>query len=306
MNTLDAQTIAVDAGAARSSGAPSWATSSWARPSPWRRWWSRTRCWSATAAANGRARLAHGARHRHRQDRLARLQHRTGQRGADRPGFKPFYAGPRQGPGREELAAGGLEDRRRHGLGLDLLRPELDLIYYGTGNPGPWNPSSGPATTSGPPASSRAGRTPARRSGSTSSPHDLHDYDGVNENVLLDLDMAGPAPQGAGASRPQRLRVCDRPRDRPGAVGHTLRHITTSVWRRPADRALATTRKETRMGEMTRDICPASPGGKDWQPSAWSPRTRCCTCRTRTCARTPTTFQASYIAGTPYRRAPTW
>ena len=27
--------------------------------------------------------------------------------------------------------------------------PELDLFYYGTGNPGSWNPISGPATTSG-------------------------------------------------------------------------------------------------------------------------------------------------------------
>ena len=27
--------------------------------------------------------------------------------------------------------------------------PQLNLIYYGTGNPSTWNPCSGPATTSG-------------------------------------------------------------------------------------------------------------------------------------------------------------
>ena len=27
------------------------------------------------------------------------------------------------------------------------------------------------------------------------------------------------------------------------------------------------------MGKVVRDICPASPGAKDWQPSAFSPRT---------------------------------
>ena len=32
-------------------------------------------------------------------------------------------AGPGQGPRRHDLAAGGLEDRRRHRVGLDLLRP---------------------------------------------------------------------------------------------------------------------------------------------------------------------------------------
>ena len=27
------------------------------------------------------------------------------------------------------------------------------------------------------------------------------------------------------------------------------------------------------VGQVTRDACPASPGGKDWQPSSFSPRT---------------------------------
>ena len=32
--------------------------------------------------------------------------------------------------------------------------------------------------------------------------------------------------------------------------------------------------KAPRAGRAVRDICPASPGAKDWQPSAWSPRTK--------------------------------
>ena len=40
------------------------------------------------------------------------------------PDFKPFYAqDQRQGPRRQDLAAGRVEDRRRHRVGLDLLRP---------------------------------------------------------------------------------------------------------------------------------------------------------------------------------------
>ena len=37
-----------------------------------------------------------------------------------------------------------MEDRWRYDVGLDLLRSETNLIFYGTGNPGPWNPDQRP------------------------------------------------------------------------------------------------------------------------------------------------------------------
>ena len=83
-----------------------------------------------------------------------------------------------------------MEDRRRHGLGLDLLRPEqLNLIYYGTANPGPWNPEQRPGDnkwTAG--IFARVPDTGEARWFYQTSPHDLYDYDGVNELVLVDLD----------------------------------------------------------------------------------------------------------------------
>jgi glucose dehydrogenase len=70
--------------------------------------------------------------------------------------------------------------------------PDLDLIYYGTGNPGPGTRSSGPATTSGPPGIfARNPDTGEAKWFYQWSPHDLHDYDGVNENVLLDMNWEG-------------------------------------------------------------------------------------------------------------------
>ena len=44
------------------------------------------------------------------------------------------------------------------------------------------------------------------------NPHDDHDYDGVNENILLDLNINGQPAQSPGASRPQRATciVIDR------------------------------------------------------------------------------------------------
>ncbi|HEY9067857.1 MAG TPA: PQQ-binding-like beta-propeller repeat protein, partial [Burkholderiaceae bacterium] len=55
-----------------------------------------------------------------------------------------------------------------------------------------------------------------------------------------------------------------------------------------------------RAGETVRDICPASPGGKDWQPSAWSPRTRLLYIPHQNLCQDASTYETSYIAGTPY------
>jgi glucose dehydrogenase len=63
-------------------------------------------------------------RRQRRQPGVARLQHRTGCRGADRGAVRAFLSpGPRRGSGRCELAARCLADRRRHGVGLADLRP---------------------------------------------------------------------------------------------------------------------------------------------------------------------------------------
>src|SRR6185503_17196788 len=70
--------------------------------------------------------------------------------------------------------------------------PALDLVFYGTGNPGPWNPEQRPGDNKW-----TAGVFARRPDTGEAvwfyqwSPHDLHDYDGINENVLVDLEIAG-------------------------------------------------------------------------------------------------------------------
>jgi glucose dehydrogenase len=58
--------------------------------------------------------------------------------------------------------------------------------------------------------------------------------------------------------------------------------------------------KDPRGGETVRHICPASPGGKDWQPAAWSPRTGLLYIPHQNLCQDAQTYQVSYIAGTPY------
>jgi PQQ-dependent dehydrogenase (methanol/ethanol family) len=70
--------------------------------------------------------------------------------------------------------------------------PELDLVYYGTANPGPWNAQQRPGDnkwTAG--IFARNPDTGQARWFYQMSPHDLHDYDGVNENVLTELTLNG-------------------------------------------------------------------------------------------------------------------
>ncbi|MDX1540885.1 MAG: PQQ-dependent dehydrogenase, methanol/ethanol family, partial [Geminicoccaceae bacterium] len=70
--------------------------------------------------------------------------------------------------------------------------PDLNLIYYGTGNPGTWNPSQRPGDN-------KYSMTIFARDADTGmakwvyqkTPHDEWDYDGVNENVLVDLEIDG-------------------------------------------------------------------------------------------------------------------
>ena len=108
-------------------------------------------------------------------------------------GFKPYYESERgkdlgmtTWPGQAWTVGGG------NVWGWISYDPQADLVYYGTANPGPWNPEQRPG------ANKWTAGIFARRPGDGQarwfyqySPHDLHDYDGVNENVLLDLDWKG-------------------------------------------------------------------------------------------------------------------
>jgi hypothetical protein len=82
--------------------------------------------------------------------------------------------------------------------------PDLNLIYYGTANPGPWNPEVRPGDnkwTAG--MFARDADTGEAVWFYQMSPHDLYDWDGINEDILLDLPLAGQYAQGAISIRAQ-------------------------------------------------------------------------------------------------------
>ena len=90
--------------------------------------------------------------------------------------------------------------------------PDLNLIYYGTGNPSTWNPAQRPGDN-------RWSMTIMARDADTGmakwlyqmTPHDEWDFDGINEMILSDLEIDGQNAQDAGSLRPQWLRLYARP-----------------------------------------------------------------------------------------------
>jgi lanthanide-dependent methanol dehydrogenase len=217
--------------------------------------------------------------------------------------FKPFYAsdrgsdlGVKSWPPEAWKIGGGTV------WGWISYDPELDLIYYGTANPGPWNPEQRPGDnkwTSG--VFARRPDTGEAIWFYQFSPHDLHDYDGVNEFVLIDANVGGTLRKLLlHPDRNGYMYAMDR------ATGQVLSanpfaHITTSQGVDLQTGALRyNPAKDPRSGETVRSICPASPGAKDWQPSAWSPRTRLLYIPHQNLCQDAQTAQVSYIAGTPY------
>jgi PQQ-dependent dehydrogenase (methanol/ethanol family) len=180
--------------------------------------------------------------------------------------------------------------------------PELDLVYYGTANPGPWNPEQRPGDnkwTCG--IWARKPDTGEAIWFYQWSPHDLYDHDGINEQILLTLPIRGQ--QRKVLVRPERngyVYVLDR------ATGEVLSatpfaYITTSKGvDLKTGRLIPVAEKAPGVGRVVRMICPPAPGAKDWEPSAYSPMTGLLYIPHANLCEDAEGLQANYIAGTPY------
>lgn len=219
------------------------------------------------------------------------------------PRFKPFYPSDRGEdlgvttwpPGQWKIGGGTA-------WGFLAHDPELNLIYYGTANPGPWNPDQRPGDnkwTCG--LFARDADTGEAIWFYQFSPHDLYDHDGVNENLLVDLRVDG-APRKA-LIHPDRngfVYVMDRTTGEVLSAtpfGHV--NVSTGVDLKTG-RPRMVAEKEPHVGRTVRDICPAPPGAKDWQPSAFSPRTGLLYIPRQHLCHDEEAVEANYIAGTPY------
>jgi PQQ-dependent dehydrogenase (methanol/ethanol family) len=153
--------------------------------------------------------------------------------------------------------------------------PELDLFYYGTGNPGSWNPDQRPGDN-------KYSMTIFARNPDTGkaawayqkTPHDAWDYDGINENVLTDLKINGQDRKVlVNFDRNGFAYVLDR------KTGELLKAdaFANVNWATGVDlktgRPIENPEKRTSASKNTKDICPSAMGAKNQQPVSYSPRT---------------------------------
>src|SRR3954453_13516389 len=180
--------------------------------------------------------------------------------------------------------------------------PDLNLIYYGTANPGPWNPEQRPGDnkwTGG--IFARNPDTGQARWFYQVVPHDLYDHDGINELILLDMPVGGQTRKVL--VRPERngyVYVIDRTSGEVlSADPFAYVNSTAGVDLKTGDIHYVDA-KQPVMGQVVRDICPTAPGAKDWNPSAFSPRTGLIYIPHNNLCMDWQSLEANYIAGTPY------
>ncbi len=189
--------------------------------------------------------------------------------------------------------------------------PQLNLVYYGSGNPSTWNPVQRPGDN-------RWSMSIWARDLDTGkvkwiyqmTPHDEWDFDGVNEMILTDQTING---------QPRKLLTHF---DRNG-FGYTLDRGTGELlvaekfdpvvnWATKVDmdkssktygRPLVVDAYSTQHnGEDTnsKGICPAALGTKDEQPAAYSPDTQLFYVPTNHVCMDYEPYKVSYTAGQAY------
>jgi PQQ-dependent dehydrogenase (methanol/ethanol family) len=180
--------------------------------------------------------------------------------------------------------------------------PDLNLVYYGTGNPGPWNQEQRPGdnkwTTT---MFARDADTGMAKWGDQMNPHDEHDYDGINEMVLIDMPVDGKLRKVLmHPDRNGHLYVVDRQTGEIiSAAAYGYVNSTTGIDLKTG-RPIVNPAKATKLGTVVRDICPTASGTKDWNPSAYSPRTGLLYIPHENLCMDWEDVQVNYIAGTPY------
>src|SRR3954462_9689439 len=185
--------------------------------------------------------------------------------------------------------------------------PELNLMYYGSGNPSTWNPKQRPGDN-------RWAMTIWARdvdSGQTRwvyqmTPHDEWDFDGVNEMILAD----GISVKG----KPRNVLVHF---DRNG-FAYTLDRTTGELlvaqkydpkvnWATGVDMKTGRPQVVKQFSTQaqgpdvnTKGICPAALGTKDQQPAAYNPANKLFYVPTNHVCMDYEPFKVEYTAGQPY------
>jgi PQQ-dependent dehydrogenase (methanol/ethanol family) len=222
------------------------------------------------------------------------------------PKYKPFYdkdkgqdLGERTWPPDKWKLGGGTV------WGWVSYDPDQNLIFYGTANPGAWNPELRPGDN-------KYSCGIFARDADTGeavwyyqvSPHDLFDHDSINECMILDLKWDGPdKPPRKCIVHPGRtgyMYVMDRTTGEVLSAEPFTRITAAKGVDLKSGVMIPNEEKHPQVGKVIRDVQPAPPGAKDWQPSAYSFKTGYLYVPHQNLSCDYEAVEANYIAGTPY------
>jgi lanthanide-dependent methanol dehydrogenase len=189
--------------------------------------------------------------------------------------------------------------------------PDLNLIYYGTGNPSTWNPKQRPGDN-------RWSMTIFARDVDTGmakwvyqmTPHDEWDFDGINEMILADQQIGGQTRKtlvhfdrnGLGYTLDRtngELLVAEKYDPKVNWTSGVDMNKSSPTYGRPAVVPQYSTEHN---GEdvNSKNICPAALGSKDEQPASYSPDTGLFYVPTNHVCMDYEPFRVRYTAGQPY------
>jgi lanthanide-dependent methanol dehydrogenase len=189
--------------------------------------------------------------------------------------------------------------------------PELNLIYYGTGNPGTWNPAQ--RAIDGQPADNKWSISVFARDPETGQaawvfqkvPFDEWDYDGINENVLIDVEIDGEERKALSIiDRTGFGFLIDRETGEPLVIEkfapetNWATHYDLDTGRPEVDPQYSTFTQGTDVN--TADICPTAMGAKNMQPTSYSPDTGLIYAGINRICMDYEPYEVEYTAGQPY------
>lgn len=184
--------------------------------------------------------------------------------------------------------------------------PDLNLIYYGTGNPSTWNPVVRPGDN-------KWSMTIMARDADTGmakwvyqmTPHDEWDYDGVNEIQLVKTKLNGKDIKALVHFDRNGFSYTMNAEN--GEVLLAQKYDPAVNWASQVDmktgRPVVVDQYSTHKNGQdvnTKGVCPAALGSKDQQPSAFSPKTGLFYVPTNHVCMDYEPFQVDYVAGQPY------
>ena len=217
--------------------------------------------------------------------------------------FKPFYP---KDQGKDLGVSSWPPDQWKLGgatvWGWITYDPETNLFFYGTGNPGVWNPDLRAGDNKWSCAIlARDADTGELKWAYQATAHDAWDYDEIMENILVDMNYGGTMRKLLlHPGRTGFVYVLDR------TTGELLsaEKFEPTNWASGYDLKTGKPNedpsKRTHYGKVTDNICPSSTGAKDVIPSAFSPRTGLLYIPAHNTCMNYEAIDANYIAGTPY------